>query len=618
MGQIANKNRKDLSGYFDAAASETTKKYGVVVLRWLLIIASSAVLLSVLRSNEVVTNHLHIHLIILALLVSNLIVTFLPGKYFERSAFVHTVVISDIVLISAAMWLTGSINSDFYLLYFVIIMISAVSGSFSTIIATSIVIPVIYISMVVFGNGTQELLKTETLLRVPFFFVSSVFYGYLVSLVRKERVEKKRYQEDLSTATYITELSQRFSESLDRSKILELLVEAERQLCAVSRATVISRMNRKIVADSAKEKSVAIDKSFFEFVENTISTTSCRQTPAIDGQKKKDELMIQLPQFTLVPVENSWDSDLYLILFGVKASERLQYSRVLLVNSCMALKNAGQYQALVREANKRKALAEQLSDALESKSKFLSNMSHELRTPISSLIGFSELLLDNDYGKLSKEQSSVVSRMLSSSEELQSLVSKIIGFSRLDSGEIASRAESGSTEQFVKKMYGYARSNLTSESTKIELELSGNLPALVIDWPMIEKVMVALISNALKFTEEGVITLSVDYDRVKCLLNFKVSDTGIGIDQEQLADIFRPFRHIDSTYNQQSTNSGLGLAITKKQVELMGGGIEAKSTPGIGSEFLVTIPADPALSSGTVDQQLLDAYEPQETPQIQS
>ena len=420
---------------------------------------------------------------------------------------------------------------------------------------------------------------------------------------------KKRYQEDLNTATYVTELSQRFSESLDRTKILELLVEAERNLSGSSRATVISRMNRKIVADSYDENSVAIDKTFFEFVEKTISSASCQQSPMVEGEdSKKRDLKIQLSQFTLVPVENSWDSDLYLILFGINSSDRLQYSRVLLVNCCMAMKNAGQYQALVREANKRKVLADQLSSALDSKSRFLSNMSHELRTPISSLIGFAELLLDNDYGQLSKEQSTVVSRMLGSSEELQSLVTKIIGFSRLDGGDIDSKSESGSCEKFVRKIHSYAKDNLKNEKVAASLEIIGKLPALVLDWKILEKVMVGLLSNAIKYTEEGTITISVDYDRAKCMLSFMVSDTGVGIESEKIDDIFQPFRSIDSGYSQESSDSGLGLAIVKKQVELIGGTIQVRSVPALGTKFLVSVPAEPALSSGEIDKDLLLSF----------
>ena len=205
-----------------------SKKAVVVLLRWLLIIASSYL---ILFSGDVGKADTKAHGIVLLLVATNLLVSGFPKEWFSKPYFDHCLVVADIVLISAAIGMTGQMSSDFYLLYFLIIMISAVSHSTRAIFLSAVLVAAVYLLMTGLYSGYQALTKTEVLIRVPFFFVVAIFYGYLTQLVRSERQEKFVYRKKFSIATRMRELSTQLSASLDRDEILRTLVYAVRDYC---------------------------------------------------------------------------------------------------------------------------------------------------------------------------------------------------------------------------------------------------------------------------------------------------------------------------------------------------------------------------------------------------
>ncbi len=586
-----------LGRLFGVKSDNLSTKHSVVLLRWLLIIASSAVLISSLAASNTITQFGPVHAIILALIASNLVTSYSRKELFEKQSFVQTLILTDIVLISVAMWMTGSVKDEFYLLYFLVIMISAVSGTIRTVIATSFLIPTIYLGISLLYNGVDILARTDFLMRLPFFFVASLFYGYVVLQVKGERVKKIKYKEKLDAFTYMTWMSQQISKTLEQSEIFKLLVKSEKRRCEASSALIISRMNRKVLAAAEEnEEGEEFGKEFFDVVENTIAESkfSFPENKAEESDEK--HFLIAEDDFYLLPIDDSFQSDLYLVLHKVQNLKALDHARILLVNSSLAIKNSGQYKALLRESKKRKELADQLSRALDTKSEFLRNMSHELRTPISGLIGFAELLLDNDYGQLSREQSGVVGRMLGNAEDLQDLVSNIVRISRLDGGDINTKIEAGSTEEFLRRIVA-ARSPIVDDpEVSIELEHLSDLPPLILDWNLLEKVCETLISNALTYTLDGKVIVSAEYNPRQDLFIISVTDTGIGISENRLSKVFEAFKQIDDDYHQHTKSAGLSLAIAKKHVEIMGGEIQVESEVGKGSKFTVSLPAESAIT----------------------
>jgi len=226
------------------------------------------------------------------------------------------------------------------------------------------------------------------------------------------------------------------------------------------------------------------------------------------------------------------------------------------------------------------------------KSAFLANMSHEIRTPLNSIIGFSELLADTDF--VDDQKNEFIHHIIVNGNNLLNIISDIVDISKIESGEITIRK----TEIRVKNLLDEIRNmHLTQAKEKlIELHWTCFCPKseteifVVADKERLHQIFNNLISNALKFTSEGFIELGCK--QLSNLIEFHVKDTGIGISPEFQEIIFDRFRQVDATYTRKYGGNGLGLAISKNLVELMGGKIRVESELGKGSTFFFTLPRD--------------------------
>lgn len=229
-------------------------------------------------------------------------------------------------------------------------------------------------------------------------------------------------------------------------------------------------------------------------------------------------------------------------------------------------------------------------DANLAKSTFLANMSHELRTPLNSVIGFSQFLA-NDLS-LSDEQREYIALILRSSEHLLSLINDILQISKIESGRVELDPDDFDLHQLLHGLDSLYRARARNQGLNFTLDLDDNLPRYVHgDRRKVRQILVNLLSNALKFTEDGSITLrawqqTTEGDRRTLI--FQVGDTGPGIAPEEHADLFEPFSQTHAGKRSQ-TGSGLGLAISQQYAHLMNGEIEVDSSLGVGSTFTVTL-----------------------------
>jgi two-component system sensor histidine kinase/response regulator len=232
----------------------------------------------------------------------------------------------------------------------------------------------------------------------------------------------------------------------------------------------------------------------------------------------------------------------------------------------------------------------QANEANRSKSDFLANMSHELRTPLNSIIGFSEVLEDEMFGQLNEKQQQYVDNILTSGKHLLELINDILDLSKVESGKMV-------LEPAVVNLRQELANSLTmfnEKALKHNLKLSLELPVdeeikLIADIRKLKQIMFNLLSNALKFTPEGgVVRVAARKDAD--FVEISVEDTGIGISKEDLPKLFKTFSQISSPYTKEHEGTGLGLALTKRMVELHGGRVWVESKPGKGSRFAFTIP----------------------------
>ncbi len=232
--------------------------------------------------------------------------------------------------------------------------------------------------------------------------------------------------------------------------------------------------------------------------------------------------------------------------------------------------------------------AEQLRKASEMKSRFLSNMSHEFRTPLNSILALSRLLLDRTDGDLSGEQEKQVGFILQAASSLRSMVDDLLDIAKAEAGKLQVRNGTMSVAELFGALRG-ALKPLQVESVALVIEdPPAGFPDLVTDEGKVAQVLRNLISNALKFTERGQVRLCADTDGT--WVTFAVSDSGIGIQPEDVARIFDEFEQVDGRLQGRQKGTGLGLPLSRKLAELLGGGISVESEPGKGSTFRLRIP----------------------------
>lgn len=205
-------------------------------------------------------------------------------------------------------------------------------------------------------------------------------------------------------------------------------------------------------------------------------------------------------------------------------------------------------------------------------------------------MGYSELLIEGVFGPITEAQRGAVARLMESSRGLLEIVEQILDLSKLEKGETASSVR----RQDVKALVNQLRRDLapleSEKPYKIQYEIGGDIPPVETDWEKLKKVLSNILSNAVKFTDKGEVKLSVGRGP-KGKLSFAVSDTGIGIPKEKIPLIFERFRQLDGSQTRSYGGTGLGMAVSKNLVELIGGRIEVESEVGRGSTFRVSIPA---------------------------
>lgn len=235
--------------------------------------------------------------------------------------------------------------------------------------------------------------------------------------------------------------------------------------------------------------------------------------------------------------------------------------------------------------------ARELEQASQYKSDFLANMSHELRTPLNSLLILSKLMSDNPDGNLSEDQVKYARTIQSSGNDLLTLINDILDLSKIEAGHIQARTESVSLQrlgQDIRQLFQPVADD-RGLAFEIVMEATASTP-LETDRQRLEQILKNLLSNAFKFTESGVVKLSVsaaDPDEIA----FVVSDTGIGISPEQQKAVFDAFQQADGTISRRYGGTGLGLSISRELARLLGGRIALESQPGEGSIFTLFLPS---------------------------
>jgi signal transduction histidine kinase len=257
--------------------------------------------------------------------------------------------------------------------------------------------------------------------------------------------------------------------------------------------------------------------------------------------------------------------------------------------------------ALYAELDER---AEQLRHASELKTKFLSNMSHEFRTPLNSVLALSRLLLDRIDGDLTPEQERQVGYIRRSAEGLLELVNDLLDLAKVEAGKVDVKPSAFTIGELFGGLRGSLRPLLNSQAVELIFDIPDKVPNLFTDEAKVTQILRNLISNALKFTEEGEVRVTASFDADTGRVNLSVRDTGIGIAPQDHARIFDEFSQVDTKIQKRVKGTGLGLSLSRSLAELLGGELNLESVLGQGSVFTLSIPperGDPSRAQRSAD-----------------
>ncbi|HET9338715.1 MAG TPA: ATP-binding protein, partial [Casimicrobiaceae bacterium] len=250
--------------------------------------------------------------------------------------------------------------------------------------------------------------------------------------------------------------------------------------------------------------------------------------------------------------------------------------------AAIAIQNA----RLFREIQQK---SRELEIASQHKSEFLANMSHELRTPLNAIIGFSEVLLERMFGELNEKQDDYLKDIHTSGKHLLSLINDILDLSKVEAGRMELEPAAFAVPTAIDNAMTLVRERAQRHGIALSVDVAEGVAEIVADERKFKQILLNLLTNAVKFTPDGG-SVAVLAQRAGDMLEVSVRDTGIGIAKDDQEAVFEEFRQVGRHYTNKQEGTGLGLALTRRFVELHGGTIRLESEPGKGSTFTFTIP----------------------------
>ena len=580
---------------------DVPKKITVIRLRWLVIIICSYLLLF---SSGTWLGAGAVQGFILLYVLTNAVLYFLDDSLFDSTYFYSPLVIFDTLFVTASLVMSGQVETDFYLAYFLIIILCTIWQDFRGVIVVTILSTLLY---GYFLFQATEIHDPSIYLRIPFLFVISLFYGYFAQVVRVEKTLKEQARQEAHDMAMIQSLSQSLPSSLDYKLVLDTLGEKINSVIKADQFYIITVDETHdpsrgfLFGEEKREGSAGKEINLGEYP--IVQECLMKRSPVINRREgplpswNASGALEGLPSFLVamaIPITFRGETH-GAILLGfnqknrVMSSREIQFCQIVAFSTAIALSNAKKYEELQTEARRRQTILEELAAANRLKSEYLANTSHELRTPLATIIGYGHLLADEACGSLTDEQKNAMSRLMKNARNLRVLVDEILDYSKLEKGEVnlfMKRQEAGVLIDELRRELSPLEA---TRPYKIRYEIEGSIPPIETDWAKLKSILVNILNNAVKFTARGGVKLSVK-NRTNGEIAFIVSDTGIGIPKDKIPLIFEKFRQLDGSPARRYEGTGLGLTISKNLAALIGGEIEVESEVGRGSTFTVTIP----------------------------
>jgi len=249
---------------------------------------------------------------------------------------------------------------------------------------------------------------------------------------------------------------------------------------------------------------------------------------------------------------------------------------------------------LAEQHDNLREVAKAANSANHAKSRFLANMSHELRTPLNAIIGYSEMLLDEAKQNNHNMYIDDLHKSISASKHLLNLINEVLDLAKIEAGKMETYISTVDIEYLINEIHSTIEPLVRQNNNTLVIQRDPDLHVFESDVTKVRQILINLLGNACKFTQNGKITLKVQssMSHGKALIKFIVKDTGIGINEKILESLFNPFTQEDNSFTRSYSGTGLGLSISQRLCHLLGGDIAVQSAKGKGSCFTITLPVN--------------------------
>jgi len=510
------------------------KKRTVLLLRSVVVISLSYLVLFTDAGTSA-----HSVAYILALIVSNLALTFIPSNVFNERHFSKILFLFDTAAVLIGLYFTVGFSQDFLIVYFFTMFLTAVVDTVGQIAVGALAVSMLYGLWLWMTAGTA--LGSAEWLRLPFFFIVAIFYAYMTEEVKRERARRlqaERESEHLRFLLMLGDASARERASHDWADRVKAVIEA-----------AFPRLTCQTETIPLASGGVGI---WVPFVTNG-KTFGGLQVAAKDGTR-------------LSPDEE-------------------QFCGVAALVAANGLYTAEQAQAI--------------RDTTRLKEEFLANLSHEFRTPLQGMLGYLDLLEDSLTTHPDGMAHESVERLRANTHRLQTLLEELLCFAELRAGHRPKVVECVDVPELFAQFDGMVNQQLTGRPIRFEWEVQADVPPLMTDGRKLRQVITGLLSNAVKFTDRGTIRLHAR-SAPDWQIEISVEDSGVGIDPTQFEHIFEEFRQLDGSLTRRVDGLGLGLALARELTTMLGGRITVESTPNQGTAFRVRLPSSDAQRRGAL------------------
>lgn len=609
QSSLTDRPLRSLDRFFDVAKKDT-----VIRLRWPLVILSSYLLYY--SPSEWLTAT-QIQAVLILYLLSHSTLYFLADDLFDSPYFYAPLLLFDTIVLGVVLSTSGAASPDFYIACLLTVVLSVICNDARGLLMVTILAPLAY-AYFVFNSAAY--LDPNVYLRLPFPFVISLFYGYFAQVERIRRTardkeeqitrqqksaeEIRRQRERLEV---LHQVNMSVASTIDKADILSAFLETA--LIHLPYAAAVIRLRHAGVLETAaargfKSKTLSNGKDSLAFTDRVLDDPAPLKVRNVFTDRQVSNLAFfegeGLVSFLCVPLVAN-NEVLGCLLFLTREEhefnpEEIDFISTLAGQAAIAIHHSELYDRSQRQS-------EELTDAHKIKDEFLKVVSTQLKTPLNVITGYSEMFLEGLLGEITPIQEKAIETVARQSKELHGLINTVLQVSSMEAEKLHVELHEINLWEFCSELRTFYDYPLAT-GVKLVWNYPADLPSVEGDRAKLRRMLENLVGNALKFTQQGTVMIAVRYLAGKQRLEFKISDTGVGIPEENIPKIFEKFRQGERHSGMEHGGVGLGLYIVKKYLDLLGGNIEVHSRVGEGTTFIFQIPA-PLHGNTAAHEQLL-------------